>query len=109
MKLKKILISTFVALSSLSAYSMSDGEAGVLGIIIGSHIARQSEPRVIVQPQVHVQREVIIISPSQAQYFNSRDHGYCAPYQGTQYAECMGVIQRRQDMDSAYSRGYYGR
>lgn len=109
MKLKNLLISACISLTSVSAFSMSNGEAGILGIIIGSHMTRQHEPMVIVQPQVQVQREVIIISPSQAPYFNSTNHGYCAPYEGTQYASCMGAARKRQEMDEAYSRGYYGR
>jgi hypothetical protein len=113
MKLKSILVSIVLALSSVCSFA-SDGTAALLGIVIGSQLQlRPPHPYVYTQPTpypyvyVRPYTPPVVISPLQAPYYDPELYGYCAPYQDMQYAYCIDNI-RRKKFDDAYRHRYGG-
>jgi hypothetical protein len=114
MKFKKLLISVALATTALTA--SADIGSAVIGIVIGSALVAHKPPQVVyvqpqfgyVQPQIRYETPPVIITPSQAPYYDPNLHGYCAAYRDELYAECIGNAQRRK-LEEAYNRGLYGR
>ena len=114
MKFQKLLVTLLLSFASASSFAgLSDGQAAILGIVIGSHMNRgavyvQPTP-VYVQPApVYIQQHrPVYIDQSQESYYEPQLHGYCAVYRDEQYAQCMGNI-KRQRMEDAYRRGLTG-
>ena len=108
---KKLVVALTIALSSLTASAqLFEGQAIIAGLLGGmylgkNHMNQPNNTQQIAYPQnVYITQQPVIISPSQAPMYNSELHGYCAPYQGEQYAFCLGNIER-QRMEAAYRRG----
>lgn len=114
MKIKKLFIALLLSFASINSFALSDGQAALLGIVIGSQLGRGAvyvQPAQVyvypTQPQpVYVPRPVVIDS-SQALYYDPQLHGYCAPYRDEMYAQCIGNM-RRKNLEDAYQRGFRG-
>jgi hypothetical protein len=108
--MKKFIVGILISVSAFSAYA-NDVGAFVLGTIIGSSVYRSplyvypqqpvyAPPPIVYQsPQIIYAPAPVIISPSQAPYYDPSLHGYCAPYQDYQYAQCMESARRREAED----------
>ena len=108
MKFKKLLALALLS-TSFSSFSMSDGQAALLGIVIGSQLNRgySQSPQLNFNQETRVYQRPIIIQESQSTYYDSQLHGYCAGYQDEMYAQCIGNIKRIR-MEDAYRRGLRG-
>lgn len=103
--MKKTIIAATLFLSSSVAFSLTDGQAAILGIVIGSQIQRHSQQE---QPQRNYPTG-IYSQPQRQQYsdlcqntYSSVDAAYCRGAQ-RRYADEV----RRMEQD-AYNRGYNG-
>jgi hypothetical protein len=110
-----------VILVLLSYFSMkpanaqlTEGQAAVIGGVIGYVIGKDKRENVYVQPPYsiygnpYVAQPPVVIHPSQLQGYSSETHGYCAVYTNEMYYQCLGNIQRQKN-EAAYLRGLYGR
>ena len=108
MKMKNVLIGIFLVASSISAIADNGGSVA-LGVILGSVISSRPPPAVIYAPPAVVyqqpyyqppiviqQAPAVVISPSQAPFYDSELHGYCSPYQDYQYSQCIDNQRRRR-------------
>jgi len=110
MKFKKLASLILLTLAATSSFSMSDGQAALLGIVIGSQLNRgyvQPQPQPYYGQETRVYQRPIIIQESQSNFYDSQLHGYCAGYQDEMYAQCIGNIKRIK-MEDAYRRGLRG-
>jgi hypothetical protein len=119
--MKKYIVGILLTLSVFAA-NANDLGAFVLGTIIGSGVYRApvyvypqqpvyAPPPIVYQisppppPVYQISPPVIyvpvpvIISPSQAPYYDPALHGYCAPYHSFMYAQCMDNARRRETED----------
>lgn len=88
---------------------LTEGQAAVIGGVIGYVIGKDKRPHQVYvpAPPMYVQQAPVIIHPSQAHGYNSTDHGYCAPYLNEAYYQCLGNLQRNRN-EAAYQRGLRG-
>jgi hypothetical protein len=103
--MKKIIVALVFVISGQAIAGLSDGEAAILGIFIGSQIQRNSQNQEYRQPQ------------RVYQYRNSNPDVYRDPcfnsYSSVEAAYCRGAMARQQEIirnaeSDAYNRGYRG-
>ena len=99
--MKKLIVVIGLIMLSVSAKAHDAGSA-LLGVIIGAQIAQPiyriyNSPVYIPSPQIYYPPPPpVVIYPSQAPYYDARLHGFCAPYQGIDYARCLDNVRRSE-------------
>jgi len=119
LKIKIFVIALcLLAFQSQSKAQMTEGQAAIVGGIIGYVIGKNNkpqpvyanQPQIVVpqQPYYGVPQQPIVVYPSQLPMYDPELHGFCAGYMDVQYAHCMGSMKRKK-LDDAYQRGFTGR
>jgi len=110
--MKKFLIAAIVALACSSAFAQfgfsigANSRNGSVYLSVPTPVYAQPAPMVVYQqPQVIYQPVPVVITPSQAPYFDPYLHGYCGGYQGVAYAQCIDNA-RRQEFEANRPRYY---
>lgn len=102
--MKKTIIAATLFLSSSVAFSLTDGQAAILGIVIGSQIQRQSQ-----QEQQRNYPTGVYLPPQRQQYSDPCQNTYSS----VDAAYCRGAQQRQREVirnmeQDAFNRGYNG-
>lgn len=105
--MKKTIIATVLVLSSaVASAGLSDGEAAILGIIIGTQIQRHIQQA----PQPVYRQQEIYYPPQQPRQNTDPCQNAASTVEA---AYCRGVQQRQREIirnmeKEAYNRGYGG-
>lgn len=105
--MKKTIIAISLMVSSGLAFSLTDGQAAILGIAIGSQIQRHAQQEQYQQPQRHYPSGVYYQPAQQYQdpctnAYSRVDSAYCRGAQ-RRFADEVRNLER-----DAYNRGYNG-
>ena len=100
--MKKLIAGLLLSVASVGAVADSNAGYFLFGAILGSQlrgptVVYQQAPVYIQQPQIiYQQLPPVIVTPSQYPYYEQNLHGYCAGYQGHQYARGMDNARYQQ-------------
>jgi hypothetical protein len=108
MNLKKLLISVIIV-SPMVAMGATDGEIALGAFLLGTMVNRPIDvvvqpPQIMYAPAPHYIPAPPYPRSQYRQYPDSFFHGFCAPYYGRSYQECI-IDARRNRLEAEYRSG----